>query len=116
MEGLTMDQVTTTLIVIVILAGAYTTIINAIKAHREEKKLRDGPLNQLAAKVNKHEELLAKDKERLDKIDERMENSEHMSVIILRSVRSLLSHEVNGNSTDKLKDSMNEIDDYLIRR
>ena len=45
-----------------------------------------------------------------------MQEMGEQSTIMLRGVRALLSHEINGNSTDKLKDSMTEIDDYLIAR
>ena len=99
-----------------ILIGAYNTIMGAIKAHREEKMLRQSPMNQLNERVDKHDELLAKDKNRMDAMDARIKDMGEQSTIMLRGVRALLSHEVNGNSDDKLKASMGEIDDYLINR
>jgi hypothetical protein len=101
---------------VLILVGAYNTIIGAIKNRREEKKLRDSPVTQLTERVDRHDELLAKDKDRLDAMESRMQDMGEQSTIMLRGVRALLSHEINGNSVDKLKDSMSEIDDYLIRR
>ncbi len=49
-------------------------------------------------------------------MEDRITDMGRQSTIMLRGVRALLSHEVNGNSTDKLKSSMTEIDDYLINR
>lgn len=116
MESITYNQFIGAVAVILVLVGAYNTIMSAIKTHREEKRLRESPVNQLEKRVDRHDELLAKDKDRLDALDMRMQDMGEQSTIMLRGVRALLSHEVNGNSTDKLESSMNEIDEYLIRR
>lgn len=116
MDKITFEQLIGLCAVVLILIGAYNTIITAIKNHREEKRLRDSPVNHLKERVDRHDELLAKDKDRLDAMENRMQNMGEQSTIMLRGVRALLSHEINGNSDDKLKASMTEIDDYLIRR
>ena len=116
MEQLTYDKFLTALVVILLLAGAYNTIMTTIKTRREEKKLRDSPVTQLKERVDRHDELFAKDKDRLDAMETRMQDMGEQSTIMLRGVRALLSHEINGNSVDKLNASMSEIDDYLIRR
>ena len=116
MEQLTYDKFLTALVVILLLAGAYNTIMSAVKTRREEKKLRDSPVTQLKERVDRHDELLAKDKDRLDAMESRMQDMGEQSTIMLRGVRALLSHEINGNSVDKLSASLDEIDNYLIRR
>ena len=116
MSGLTADQIIQVAAVVIILLGAYNTIMNAIKNHREEKRLKNSPLAELTNRVDKHDTLLANDKKRIDEMDNRIEKIDLQSTIMLRGVRALLSHEVNGNSTDKLKGSLAEIDDYLIER
>ena len=116
MEQLTYDKFLTALVVILLIVGAYNTIMTAYKTHREEKRLRDSPVTKLTERVDRHDELLAKDKDRLDEHDKQLNMMGEESRIMLRGVRALLSHEVNGNSTDKLEASLSEIDDYLIRR
>jgi len=116
LEQLTYDKFLTALVVILLLAGAYNTIMSAVKTRREEKKLRDSPVTQLKERVDRHDELLAKDKDRLDAMESRMQDMGEQSTIMLRGVRALLSHEINGNSVDKLSASLDEIDNYLIRR
>lgn len=96
--------------------GAYNAISTAAKNRREQKQIANSPITQLRERVDRHDELLAKDKDRLDKHDEQISLMGQESKIMLRGVRALLSHEINGNSVDKLRDSMNEIDDYLIAR
>ena len=101
---------------VLVLVGAYNVIMSAVKTRREEKRLRDSPVTKLTERVDRHDELLARDKDRLDGMEDRITDMGRQSTIMLRGVRALLSHEVNGNSTDKLKSSMTEIDDYLINR
>lgn len=116
MGDLTFEQLMQLCAIILVLVGAYNAIMTAIKNRREEKKLRDSPVTKLTERVDRHDELLKKDKDRLDAMEDRITDLRRQSTIMLRGVRALLSHEVNGNSTDKLKSSMTEIDDYLINR
>lgn len=116
MENVTFQQLAGLCAVVLILLGAYNTIMGAVKNHREEKRLRESPVTQLRERVDRHDELLAKDKDRLDAMENRMQDMGQQSTIMLRGVRALLSHEINGNSTDKLNASASEIDDYLINR
>ena len=48
--------------------------------------------------------------------DERLKNLEEGNRGICRGMLSLLSHEINGNSVDKLTKSHAEITDWLIDR
>lgn len=116
MDKITFEQLIGLCAVVLILIGAYNTVMQAVKNRREEKRLRDSPVNQLKERVDRHDELLAKDKDRLDAMESRMQDMGEQSTILLRGVRALLSHEINGNSTDKLSASATEIDDYLIGR
>lgn len=116
MDKITFEQLIGLCAVVLILIGAYNTIMQAVKNHREEKRLRDSPVTKLQERVDRHDELLAKDKDRLDAMENRMQDMGEQSTIMLRGVRALLSHEINGNSDDKLRASMTEIDDYLIGR
>lgn len=67
------------------------------------------PHQTLKEKVDRHDELLGRDKVRLDEI-------ESGNQLILRSLMSLIEHEINGNSVDKLKKIKEDIHDYLIKK
>lgn len=116
MEALTFEQLLGAAVVILILIGAYNAVMTAIKHHRDEKRERNSPVVKLTERIDRHDELLAKDKMRLDRVESQIEDMGTQSTIMLRGVRALLSHEINGNSDDKLKSSMSEIDEYLIAR
>ena len=109
MGDMTFGQLATAVAVALLLLGAYNTVMTAIKNHREEKKLKNSPIESLKQRVDAHDGMLKRDKERIDAMDE--ENK-----IMMRGIMALLSHEINGNSTDKLKASLSEINDYLIKR
>lgn len=115
-EDITSGQFWGAVALILILIGAYNTVMSAIKTHREEKRLRDSPVVKLSERLDRHDELLAKDKDRLDQHDREIKAIGEESRIMLRGVRALLSHEINGNSDERLRESANEIDEYLISR
>ncbi len=64
-------------------------------------------MNNLEETVKDHDEKLKKDHERLNKLEEAMR-------ILMRSQIAQLDHEISGNSVDKLRDSRNEIQQFLI--
>ena len=99
----------TTAAIILLVIGAYNAIMSAIRTHRDEKMLKSKPMEDLKARVDAHENMLNREKARLD-------NMEEQQIIMLRSIRAILSHEINGNSIDKMQQSTTEIEEYLIRR
>ena len=116
MENLTFEQLIGLCAIVIVFVNAYNAIMSAVKNRREEQKIRQSPVTRLSERVDKHDELLAKDKQRLDRIENSVSDMQKESTIMLRGIRSLLSHEINGNSIDKLETSASEIDDYLINR
>ena len=109
MPDITFGQLVGLAALVLVLVGAYNTVMGAVKNYREEKKRKDAPVNTLEDTVKKHDERLAKDHERLNDLED-------SNRIILRALMAMLSHEINGNSDDKLKDSFDEIQKYLIQK
>ena len=109
MADITFGQLAGLAALVLVLVGAYNTVMGAVKNYREEKKRKDAPVNTLEDTVKKHDERLAKDHERLNDLED-------SNRIILRALMAMLSHEINGNSDDKLKDSFDEIQKYLIQK
>lgn len=67
------------------------------------------PYKTLKEKVNKHEELLDNDNKRLQEIEE--DNK-----MLCKCMLALLDHEITGNSTEKLKKTRKEVEEYLINK
>ena len=109
MANVTFEQLVGLMAVALVLIGAYNTIMSAIKTHREEKKRKDAPVNNLEGQVKEHDERLKRDHERLNELED-------SNRIIMRALMALMSHEINGNSDDKLKASYDEIQKFLIEK
>jgi len=54
--------------------------------------------------------------DKLDRDKTRIDSLEAGNKVICRGILALLSHEINGNSADKLKDAKDELTNYLIER
>lgn len=105
MENLTFDQIKNFIIVLLAIAGAVVLIGNVIKTLREWKKPGED-LDTWRQDVDR----------KLSMDDERLKAIEDGNKVVTRGVLALISHELNGNSTDKLQKSQAEITNYLIDR
>ena len=108
-QALSFEQLIGTAAVILLLVGIYNTVMGAIKTAREEKRLKNQPVDTLETTVADHTKKLATDHERITSLEE-------SNRIIMRALMAVMSHEVNGNSTEKLQKSMDEIQQFLIER
>lgn len=131
-EGVTPGMLWTALIVLITAAGLYVLYGKVRETYQRNKKLKDaeGKLaDEISAKVLENleprfaeiERKLSSDKTRIDETTReltehrtRMDSMETGQRAICRGVLALLSHEINGNSTDKLKEAQTGISNYLI--
>ena len=113
LDDLTFAQLIGAGVVFLLLIGIYNTVMTAIKNHLEAKKRNSAPVDDLRTRVESHARMLERDKQRLDDIDERLVGLKRESSMTLRGVRALLSHEINGNSDEKLREANSAIDTYL---
>ena len=105
MDKITPDMLMTFLIVaaaLVAFALAILALVDRIKKTRE-------PKDRLAQWQQETDDKLQNDKKRLDSL-------EKGQGVMLRGINAIISHEINGNSTEKLTKSQQEIMDYLIDR
>ena len=107
LQDLTWQTILGAALVFLLFVDVYLKIMSARKTYRDEKKRKDAPVNNLEETVKDHDEKLKKDHERLNKLEEAMR-------ILMRSQIAQLDHEISGNSVDKLRDSCNEIQEFLI--
>jgi hypothetical protein len=70
----------------------------------------------LVDKVKKAREWRQSVADKLDRDKNRIDSLEAGNKVICRGILALLSHEINGNSADKLKDAKDELTNYLIER
>ena len=116
LSKLTFGELLGAAVVILLLIGIYNTIMTAVKNHIELKKRRDAPVDEIKARIDSHDKMLSNDKRRIEDVEERIRDIREESSMTLRGVRALLSHELNGNSDDKMKACYESIDDYLLNK
>ncbi|MBR4711531.1 MAG: hypothetical protein IKP10_05815 [Clostridia bacterium] len=103
MDKLTPEMITTFLVVAAVLVGFVLAVWGLIDKIKSARK----PKDDLAQWQRETDTKLNQDKGRLDSLEDGQR-------VMLRGVNALISHEINGNSTDKLLRSQQEILDYLI--
>lgn len=108
-SSLTFGQVIGAAVVLLILLFVYNTVMAAVNNFIEARKRKSQPMDSLEEIVQQHDEKLRRDYERLNEL-------ESGTRIMMRSQMALLSHEINGNSDDKLRQSFDEIQQFLINR
>lgn len=90
---------------ILALCAFITAIWGVYKIVKELKK----PSEDLHEKVEIHSRLLDSDNKRLNEI-------EQSSKMILQTLLVIINHDITGNGIDKMKDTRDKLQEYLIER
>lgn len=102
--------------IILILIDIYNTVMTAIKNWREEKKRKNAPVATLEGRADETKQMLQAHAQMIQSDRERLTALEEQQRIMLRAMMAMLSHEIDGNTVDKLKASVTEINEWLIRK
>lgn len=120
METLTISNLAIAAGVLLAIMAAYKTVMDFVKSLRDERKLKNAPINQINDKLQKHDEMLDRDKHRLDRLEATNErqNNEISDIrdglhIIIRSTLEMTRHMRDNNNMQGLKKSEEEITNYL---
>lgn len=105
MENLTMIQLRDFAIVAIAIMGFIVLVGNVVKVIKEWRKP-----GMSEAEWRRDVD------QRLDKDNKRIASLEDGNKVICKALIAMLSHEINGNSIEKLKKAMSDLQDYLIER
>ena len=110
-----------------------TGIWGVWKIVKEIKK----PSNDLHDLVERHDYLLKKDNQRLEKLEsvslqivsetnshdddikeiiKSLKDAEETNKIVLKSLFVIINHDITNNGIDKLKETLNELNSYLVEK
>lgn len=103
MEDMTFVQLRDAAIIVIAVLGLIVLMGNVFKTVKEWKKPKDD-LQKWRDDVDK----------KLTNDNDRLEVLEGGNRVICRGILAMLSHDINGNSIDKLVASQTEITNYLI--
>lgn len=102
-----MNEIQTFFIVLLAICGGITTIGGAINLLFNWKK---------QSKVTQHDEKLINHETRIKTLEDKTKEQDGFIKVLCNSILALVSHEINGNSLDKLKDAQKELQDFLINK
>ena len=105
MENVGAEQWKDFIIVLVAIGGLIVLAGNVWKTFKQWRQPSDD-LNVWRTEVDR----------KLDNDNKRLQVIEDGNKVMTRGILALISHELNGNSADKLKASQQEITNYLIDR
>ena len=105
MENLTMIQLRDFAIVAIAIMGFIVLVGNVVKVIKEWRKP-----GMSEAEWRRDVD------QKIDKDNKRIASLEDGNKVICKALIAMLSHEINGNSTEKLKQAMSDLQDYLIER
>lgn len=104
---MTFDSIKNFFVVLLALCGAISVIGGAINLIMNWKK---------ESKITKHDKTLLDHETRIKKLENDSEGQESFSKVLCNSVLALVSHEINGNSHDKLEKAQEELQEFLINK
>lgn len=102
-----LNEIQTFFVVLIAIAGAITTIGGAINLLFNWKK---------QSRVNRHDEEIKDHEIRIRNLEDKTKEQDGFIKVLCNSILALVSHEINGNSLDKLKDAQKELQDFLINK
>ena len=94
-------------IVLLAICSSITTIGGAINLIRNWKK---------ESKVERHDEEIKDHEVRIRALENKTKEQDDFIKVLCNSILALVSHEINGNSLDKLREAQKDLQDFLINK
>lgn len=94
---------------IITVCSAITAAVAVGKLAKAPRENLDNRLADIERRLSKHDELLDKDKTKIDTIEEG-------NRVTQKALLALLAHGIDGNSVEAMQDARDELQKYLINR
>lgn len=101
------EEIKTFFIVLLAICGAISVIGGTINLLLNWKK---------ESKITLHDKAIVDHETRIRKLEDESKGQGEFTKVLCNSVLALVSHEINGNSIDKLKDAQEELQEFLVNR
>lgn len=114
--GFSFAELSTAFLVFLGLCAAIVAVDKAVKAVRSwfaPKQTAEQALLARQAECDRH---FKSDFKRLDALEKAVAEQKETDRVVLTALRAILSHEINGNSIDRMKSANEAIEEMLINR
>ncbi|MBR1709134.1 MAG: hypothetical protein IJ719_09940 [Clostridia bacterium] len=113
---LTLGNIEMALLTFLAICWALSMILSARSSLKKAREESGAPLAKVQEEQRRMEKQMEGLETRVYDMEHRLSDYGDKMTLVLRSQLSILAHLVNGNSIDKLRQSLQEINDYLINR
>lgn len=96
-------------VAIATISGAGAALGAWLKRARRPETEREERISRLEGRVDRHDELLANDKRRLESID-------NGNRVTQRALLALLDHGIDGNNMEQMRQAKEDLQRHLIER
>ena len=101
---------------LITIAAAVTIVINAVKKLKEPENVQNQKLKEMDERMKVFEDRLKKHEEYFNNDNKRLLAIEDGNRVTQKAILALMSHAINGNDIDKLKEAENSLREYLINK
>jgi exonuclease VII small subunit len=101
---------------LVLYGGLLLTILNIIDRSTILKEKTEKPRKELEERVDSLDNRIAEIENKLKNYDYRVIQLEDGVKVLLRSMSALLSHSIDGNNLEEMKDARDDLNEYLISK
>ena len=114
MNGIQLDVFVSNFFTILLaVAGLITAVGGAIAVIK--KGLSQTKANKNSEVIEGLKEKLENHEDRITKLEDKTDTQDEFIKVICNSMLALLSHNINGNSKDKLEEAQKEIQEFLVK-
>ena len=101
---------------LITIAAAVSIIISAVKKLKEPENVQNNKIRDIEDKMKHLEDRLKKHEEYFNNDNKRLLAIEEGNRVTQKAILALMSHAINGNDIDKLKEAENSLREYLINK
>lgn len=101
---------------LITIAAAVTIVINAFKKLKEPENAQNKKIKDMEDRIGVVEDRLKKHEEYFNNDNKRLLAIEEGNRVTQKAILALMSHAINGNDIDKLKEAENSLREYLINK
>ena len=101
---------------LITIAAAVSIVIGAVKKLKEPENVQNNKIRDIEDKMKHLEDCLKKHEEYFNNDNKRLLAIEEGNRVTQKALLALMSHAINGNDTDKLKEAENSLREYLINK
>ena len=101
---------------LITIAAAVSIIVSAVKKLKEPENVQNKKISDMEAKMKSLEDRLTKHEEYFNNDNKRLLAIEEGNRVTQKALLALMSHAINGNDIQKLKEAENDLREYLINK